>query len=192
MRTVFLLSFLLSAFMFSCNVEKEQSGEMPEVDVEVTEGEAPEYDVNWADVQVNTKTKTVKVPKVIVTMEEEEVEVPSIDVSMPNSTSDKELRTIRVEAEVSETMHDLDIQKVYAVNNKLIIISELEEESQSLGEERLRVSDQIEINAPADLAVRHYIIGERPSGAFNENYNYITSENEVQSFIADGKLIYED
>lgn len=192
MRTVFLLSFLLSAFMFSCNVEKEQSGEMPEVDVDVKEGEAPEYDVNWADVQVNTKTKTVKVPKVIVTMEEEEVEVPSIDVSMPNGDSEKELRTIRVEAEVSETMHELEIKKVYAVNNKLIIISELEKESQSLGEERVRVSDQIEINAPADLAVRHYIIGERPAGVFNENYNYITSETEVQSYIADGKLIYED
>lgn len=192
MRTVFLLSFLLTALMFSCNVEKEQSGEMPEVDVDVTEGEAPEYDVNWADVQVNTKTKTVKVPKVIVTMEEEEVEVPSINVSMPNSDKENELRTIRVEAEISGTMHDLEIQKVYAVNNKLIIISELEEESQNLGEERIRVSDQIEINAPADLAIRHYIIGERPEGSFNENYNYITSENEVQSYLADSKLIYED
>ncbi len=192
MRTLFLLSVVFSFLLLGCNVEKEESGEMPEVDLEVEEGEAPEYDVNWADVQVNTKTKTVKVPKVIVTMEEEEVEVPSIDVQMPNSTDENELRTIRVEVEISGTMHELEIEDVYAMNNQLIIISELEEESQSLGEERLRISDQIEINAPSNLVVKHYIVGKRPSGAFNENYNYIQSEDELSNMLANAKLIYED
>ncbi len=192
MRTLFLSTLLVSFFLLGCNVEKEESGEMPEVDVDVTEGEAPEYDVNWADVQVNTKTKTVKVPKVIVTMEEEEVEVPSIDVNMPNSKNGKEMRTIRVEAEIAGTMQELEIEKVYAVKNKLIIISELEMESQDLGDERIRISDQIEINAPADLVVRHYIVGEKPEGVFNDNYNYVASDDDLEAFIAGGKLIYED
>ena len=68
---------LALALLTSCDINKKESGELPEVDVDVeTEaGELPEYDVDWADVDISTRTETVEVPKVVVVMEEEEVEV---------------------------------------------------------------------------------------------------------------------
>lgn len=51
-------------------VEKTEEGEMPEVDVEG--GELPEYDVDTADVEVGTEKKVVEVPEVDVEMPEED------------------------------------------------------------------------------------------------------------------------
>lgn len=51
-------------------VEKTQEGEMPDVDVEG--GEMPNYNVKTPDVDVGTETKTVEVPTVDVDMPEDE------------------------------------------------------------------------------------------------------------------------
>lgn len=90
----------------SCKMNKEESGFLPDVDFDVKadSGELPEYDVQWADIDISTTTKTVKVPKVVVVMEEEEVEVPVIDLDMPGE--DKEERNLVVKAEVSGTEHN--------------------------------------------------------------------------------------
>ena len=53
----------------ACDVDQTEEGEMPEVRVEG--GNMPEYDVETADVDVGTK--------------EETVEVPTIDVEMPDA-----------------------------------------------------------------------------------------------------------
>ncbi|MDB4292623.1 hypothetical protein N9954_04395, partial [Maribacter sp.] len=79
MKKVILTAVIL-AFAISCNIKKDEKGVLPEIDVDVDLGELPEYEVNWADINVGTTTKMVKIPKVIVVMEEEEVEVPFIDV----------------------------------------------------------------------------------------------------------------
>jgi hypothetical protein len=42
----------------------------------------------------------------------------------------------------------------------------------------MRVSDQIVLNAP-DLDVKHYIIGEKLRGDFNNQYIYISSKSEI-------------
>ncbi len=74
---------LLALLAFaSCEVKQTEEGKLP--DVETEPGKLPEYDVDWADVDVGTTTRTVKVPKVVVVMEEEEVNVPYIDVKMPS------------------------------------------------------------------------------------------------------------
>lgn len=52
----------------ACDVDQTQEGELPEV--EVTGGQMPEYDVETADVDVGTETTTV--------------EVPTVDVDMPD------------------------------------------------------------------------------------------------------------
>jgi hypothetical protein len=52
--------------LVACDVEQTQEGEMPEVSVEG--GQAPEYDVDAAELQVEPTT--------------EEVEVPSLDVDV--------------------------------------------------------------------------------------------------------------
>jgi hypothetical protein len=177
MKTTIKILFSLALIsLISCDVDQTQEGEMPEVDVDVEEGEMPAYDVDWADVDVNTTTRTIEVPKVVVVMEEEQVEVPVVDVDMPNE--EKEERTIMVEAQVAETSHEIDIEGVYASQNRLIVVSELENTGQDLQQQTMRVSDQIVLNAP-DLDVKHYIIGEKPRGDFNNQYTYISSKSEI-------------
>jgi hypothetical protein len=58
-------SVALAMFLtVGCTVEKEQEGEMPEVDVQVEGGQLPEYDVDAADVEVTTEERTITVPEV--------------------------------------------------------------------------------------------------------------------------------
>ncbi|MTI20995.1 hypothetical protein E1176_08170 [Fulvivirga sp. RKSG066] len=195
MKLLYYSAFAIGAALFaSCDVDKTEQGEAPEldVDVEAESGEMPEYDVDWANVNVGTRTKTMKVPKVVVVMEEEEVEVPYLDMKMPNSDEESTERSIKVEAEVSGNMHELEIEKVYATKNKLIVVSELEKEDDPLKENRVRVSDQIIINAPDNLVVSHYIIGEKPDGDFNNSYRYIASESDISNLTTNAKVIYKD
>lgn len=54
----------------ACDVDQTEEGEMPEVNVEG--GNMPEYDVETADVDVGTEEKTVEVPTI-------DVDVPDAD-----------------------------------------------------------------------------------------------------------------
>ncbi len=188
------LSILILAISLiaSCNVKKEEKGEMPEVDVDVTanSGELPEYEVNWADINVGTTTKMVSVPKVVIVMEEEEVEVPVIDVEMPDGdTSEMDERTLMVEAEVTDTEHALEIQKIYASNNNLYVVSELKAMDKSIGDKKMRVSDQVVLNAP-DMNVKYIIVGQKPDRVFNTKYNYMNAMNDVESKMEGYTVIY--
>ncbi|MGB3143091.1 MAG: hypothetical protein WBB24_03210 [Maribacter sp.] len=183
---------LASVFAISCNVKKEEKGEMPEVDVDVSAdaGELPEYEVNWADVNIGTTTKMVKVPKVVIVMEEEEVEVPVLDVDMPGEEgSDKEERTLMVEAEVKDTEHAIEIKKIYAADNNLYVVSELMAMDKSIGDKTMRVSDQVVLNAP-DMNVIYYVVGEKPENMFNTQYKYMNNMSDVESKMNDNQVIY--
>ncbi|RKN78691.1 hypothetical protein [Ulvibacterium marinum] len=184
-----ILTTLILAFAISCNVKKEEKGALPDIDVDVSAdmGELPEYEVNWADINVGTTTKMVKIPKVIVVMEEEEVEVPFIDVDMPGE--DKMERTIVIEAEVSGNEHDLNIQEIRATDRRLYVISKLDKLDTDLGDKTMRVQDQIELNAP-DLDVVHIIIGERADNVLNKQYRYINSMNDLSEKVKKAKIIY--
>ncbi|WP_124979747.1 hypothetical protein [Nonlabens xiamenensis] len=190
MKIKILSIFALVAMMTSCDVKKEESGELPEldVDVEAEAGNLPEYDVEWMDVDVSTTTKMVEVPKLVVVMEEEEIEVPVIDFDMPG---DKNERTLTVEAEVSGTDHDLDIQEVRASKNRLYVISTLESNDTDLEDKTIRKQDQIMINAP-DLDVQYIIVGEKPDRVFNSNNMYVKSMNDLNESISSAKVIYKD
>ncbi|WGH75379.1 hypothetical protein P8625_15100 [Tenacibaculum tangerinum] len=191
MKKFILLFAIVSIALVSCDVEQKKEMKLPDVDVDVdTEaGQLPTFDVDWADVDLKTTTKTVKVPKVVVVMEEVEVEVPYIDVDMPDA-GEKEERNLVVEAEVIETEHDLKIQKVYANNKNLVVVATLEELSQTLGDKKLRVSDQLTLNAPEDLNVKYYIVGEKPNRIFNSAHKYFSSMNDVEQKLKDYSVIY--
>ncbi len=183
----------IGALIISCNVKKEEKGEMPELDVDVMAdaGELPEYEVNWADINVGTTTKTVSVPKVVVVMEEEEVEVPYIDVDMPEGDSTQVAeRTIMVEAEVTDTEHNIDIRKIFASGNKLYVVSELTSTDTSIGDKTMRVSDQVVLKAP-EMDVKYLIVGERPDNMFNSKYEYVANMSEIDKDMKDSKVIYE-
>ena len=188
------LSILMLATVFAvgCNVKKEDKGEMPDVDVDVSAdaGELPEYEVNWADVNIGTTTKMVNVPKVVIVMEEEEVEVPVLDVDMPNEDgSEKEERTLMVEAEVKDTEHAIDIKKIYAADNNLYVVSELMAMDKSIGDKTMRVSDQVVLNAP-DMNVIYYVVGEKPENMFNSQYKYMNNMSDVEAKMDGNQVIY--
>ena len=189
------MSALALTLMFttSCKLDQTKETELPEVDVDVDteEGQLPAFDVDWADVNVGTRTEMVEVPKVVVVMEEVEVEVPYLDVDMPKEYGEKEERTLMVEAEIDGVEHEIEIEKVYASGNNLIVVSELERGDKSLGDKKMRISDQIQMNAP-DLNVKHYIIGERPNRVFNSAYTYFANEADLEDKLKNYKVIYSD
>lgn len=59
-----------------CRVSQTEEGEMPDVDVQVQDGKLPEYDVDAADVDVKTEKRTIEVPDVDVNMPEEKDQRP--------------------------------------------------------------------------------------------------------------------
>lgn len=68
------VSALLLVFSFvlvGCDVDKTQEGKMPDVDVQTEPGQMPEYYVDAPDVDVGTETKEIEVPDVDVTMPDE-------------------------------------------------------------------------------------------------------------------------
>lgn len=80
-----LLTVAMAMLLIGCDVEKTQEGRMPDIDVDVTEGQMPKYDVDTPDVDVRMKETEIEVPDVDVdvNMEKEKIRVPDIDVNMP-------------------------------------------------------------------------------------------------------------
>ncbi len=172
----------------SCNIDKKGQTELPEVDVDVEEGNLPEFDVNWADIDVSTATRTVEVPKVVIVMEEEEVEVPTIDIDMPNE--DKFEQDLVVEAEVEGVEHDIEIQEIRATNKRLYVIATLEELQTDIGDKTMRVQDQVTLNAP-DLDVKYIIVGKKPNRIFNNRNMYVATMNDLPANVKDAEVIYK-
>jgi|GEM_PF-262813 len=188
LRKVIPLSLFLVLIPFTaCRVEQEETGELPDVDVEVEPGNLPEYDVEGPDVNVGVTERTVTVPRVVVLQEEETVEVPYLDINVPGA--DRQERTLTVEVEVPSGGYDLAIQSVYAVNNELWVVSRLEEFDPAAPETTVRAADRIVINAP-DIPVRHFVIGDRPAGSFNEQYTFIDDREQIAAQLEEGRQLY--
>jgi len=64
-------------------VTKTQEGRLPDVDVNVEGGQLPKYDIDTADVNIGTKEVEVSVPDVDVEMEKKTMTVPDVDIEMP-------------------------------------------------------------------------------------------------------------
>lgn len=77
-----LLTGFLAIGLAGCEVDVEDPGEAPSVDVEP--GESPEVDVRGPEVDVETERKRVTVPDVDVHTEEKEVDVPDVNVDFPD------------------------------------------------------------------------------------------------------------
>lgn len=178
------------SFGLACDIDQTRSAELPDIDVDVEAdpGRLPAFDVDWADVDVGTRTKMVTVPKVVVVMDEVEVEVPYVDFDMPNA-GDKEERTVAVEIEIEGEEHELSIERIYGTGERLLVVSRLTPTGQELGDERIRLQDQVVLSAP-ELDVRHYIIGSKPDGDWNNQYTFVADERELQDRLDDATLLY--
>ena len=76
-------AIVLMTFATGCRVEREQAGELPDVDVDVEPGQLPEYEVEGPEVEIGTEEKTITVPDVDVDTEQQESTVPDVDVELP-------------------------------------------------------------------------------------------------------------
>lgn len=82
LRLGWLVVFLAPFMLAGCDVDVEEKGELPDVDVE--SGEMPEVDAEGPDVDVDMEKEKVTVPDVDVETEKEEVTVPDVDVDAPD------------------------------------------------------------------------------------------------------------
>jgi len=189
-RAIYITAISSAVIFTSCQVENTKKAEVPEVEVDVEDGEMPKYNVEWADVDVSTRTKTIEVPKVVVVMEEKEVEIPYVDINMPDS-KDKEEQIVDVEIEVTEESREVNIEEVYLADNQLVVVSKLENTGEDLEGKKMRVSDRIILNLPQDkdVRVKHYVIGERPTGSYNSRYSFVNSKSEISEDISNAKQI---
>ena len=182
---------LLVSGAIGCTTEQTAPGEAPDVDVDVDPGRWPEYKVNWADVDVGTRERTVTVPVVQVTQETRQVQVPYIDINPPGAR-DREERTIQVEVDVPHAGYTLQIMEVRASGDNLWVVAQLREGSAAAAQAVTRISDQIAVNAPANLDVRKVIVGTRPPGAHNEQHRFVDSMDALNRAVPQGsRVIYQ-
>ena len=176
----------------ACSVDQTAQGEAPDVDVDVDPGQWPQYDVDWADVDVGTREHTITVPVVRIERETRQLTVPYIDIN-PSGATDREERTIAMELDVPAAGYQLEIQEIRAAEDDLWVIGQLTHSrtAPTTGGQH-RVSDQVVVNAPADLDVRKVVVGMRPDGVYNRQYRFVESMGALQQEIPQGaRVIYE-
>jgi hypothetical protein len=173
-----------------CTTEQTQPGEAPDIDVDVDPGQWPEYKVNWADVDVGTREQTVTVPVVRIEQETRQVTVPYIDITPPGG-GEREERTIQVNVDVPHAGYDLQITEVRASGDDLWVIAQLNERDPAGAQAMTRVSDQVVVNAPADLDVRKVIVGQ-PQGTGGGEHRFVDSVSTLNQTIPKGsRVIYQ-
>ena len=67
----------------ACDVDQTKEGDLPDVDVNVSGGELPEFNVQGPSVEVGSANATVEVPEVKVDTKKADVKVPTLDVDLP-------------------------------------------------------------------------------------------------------------
>ncbi len=70
---------------YMVDVDQTQEAKLPDVDVEVTGGQVPKFDVETGSVRVTEEKVNVPVPEV--NMVEKEVTVPSISITPPKDAA---------------------------------------------------------------------------------------------------------
>jgi hypothetical protein len=73
MKTIIKVLIGASCLAFAaCDVDQTKEGEMPDVDVNASGGQLPEYNVEGPEVNVGMENKTVQVPTVDVDVPDDE------------------------------------------------------------------------------------------------------------------------
>ena len=171
----------------ACDVQQTDPAKAPDVDVDVDAepGRWPEYDVQWADVDVGTREETITVPVVRVVEEEREISVPYIDINPPGAR-DREERTVTMEVDVPHPGYQFQIAEIGAAADDLWVIGGLTETGKPEGanaEATTRVSDQVVVNAPSDLDVRKVVVGARPDGVYNQQFRFVDDMQALNTLI---------
>ena len=168
-----------------CSVNQEQPAQAPDVDIDVDPGRWPEYDVNWADVDVGTEQRTITIPVVRVEREQRQVQVPYIRIAPPGGSQTEE-RTVSLNVDVPHAGYELQIVEVRASGDDLWVIGQLRQTGGASAQVLTRLQDHVVVQAPANLDVRKIVIGERQTGAANGEYTFLPSMEAVADRIPEG------
>ncbi len=79
-RTLALIAAAAATLTAACEVDQTKQAEAPDVDVNASGGQLPEFDVDAKEVEAGTVEREVSVPDVDVNTEETTVEVPTVEV----------------------------------------------------------------------------------------------------------------
>ena len=82
------VAVIVAGLAWAIDVDVSGDTELPSVDMEMTEGEMPEVDVEAVDVDVTEEQGTIRVPNVDVNMEEKTIPYPNIDVQHKDGAQD--------------------------------------------------------------------------------------------------------
>lgn len=63
-KIVLMLAAASGLGLAACDVDQTKNGQLPDVDVNATGGQLPEFNVTTPEVSVGTENKTVQVPDV--------------------------------------------------------------------------------------------------------------------------------
>jgi hypothetical protein len=90
-RLTLALSCCAAAALLGCDVDVQDEGQLPDVDVQVEDGRMPDVDVTGPDVDVHTEEREVTVPDVDVDVgtQEETITVPDVDVTIPDENDNE-------------------------------------------------------------------------------------------------------
>ena len=74
MKNIFKLAFMgvVGLTVAACDVDQTKEAELPDVDVNASGGQLPEFNVEGPEVEVGTKNETVEVPTVDVDLPKED------------------------------------------------------------------------------------------------------------------------
>jgi hypothetical protein len=88
--TLFTLCCAAASFL-GCDVDVRDEGELPDVDVQVEEGRAPDVEVRGPDIDVQGEDREITVPDVDVDVgtQEETITVPDVDVTIPEENDNE-------------------------------------------------------------------------------------------------------
>ncbi|WP_189495032.1 hypothetical protein [Algimonas arctica] len=98
---------VLVAGLYLVDLDQTQEARLPDVDVQVSEGQMPKFDVDVADVSVGSREVDVEVPTVGVETKTKtiEIEVP-VDVDAGTSTETVKVPTIDIDRPAEDNPAD--------------------------------------------------------------------------------------
>jgi hypothetical protein len=167
-------------------VDQTQGARAPEVDIEVDPGRWPEYDVDWAEIDIGTSERTITVPVLRIEKETRQISVPYIDINPPGAR-DRDERVLSIDVDVPHSGYEVQIVEVRASGDALWVLGQLRETATPSKEMRTRVSDRVMINAPSDLDVRTIVVGQQPDG--NDHLRFVDSMDAVNQMIPEGARV---
>ena len=185
---LWVMAICLSLAMIGCAADRMQEPRGPEVDAEA--GRWPQYEVNWADIDVGTSERTITVPVLRVEKKTRQVTVPFIDINPPGARGRAE-RVISIDVTVPHAGYELQITEIRASGDDLWVIGRLREIGPPAAHVVTRLSDQAAVNAPDDLDIRRVVIGERPDGIDNQQLRFVESMERLEQIVPAGaRLLY--